>query len=228
MAEMTEIKKAEKKPLPTGQVLAIMGLKYRTLYNYLHDFGEFFSDEARAAKRGKRWTAEDISKIQVIRHLHSERRGKEDIRAALADGYKPPLDGLYKPEDINRLIEAAWLLLEQAEQRLDITEKLFKRCEFCEFDARYNVNKFLETIYRYKEFEHELKQIKMIVGPLKDTHKARQERDEEYERLHRIIRFHFLAEEDRRVKIEQARMDDVEDRQLITKWVRSKFKVKQK
>lgn len=230
MPEREEIAKNAKmkshNPLPTGQVLAVLGLKYRTLYNYLHDFGDYFSEGAKKPKKGKRWTSEDISTIQTIRHLHSERKGSEEIRQSLAEGFRSPLEGAYKPEDMNRLIQAAWLLVGQAQELSEKMELQYQRVMASELIARNRVNTFLETILKYEEFEHELRQIKLIVGKISDSHKARQERDEEYQRLHKWIRFHFLAEEDRRKKLEEESLEEREDRKIIHNWVKSKFQIR--
>ena len=223
------------KALPTGHVLAVLGITYRTLYNYLHDYPEAFSETARAPKKGKRFTSEDIATIQTIRHLRSERQSHEAISKALADGYIVPLEGTYKPEDINRLIEASWMMLQEAQDILAETKKQFERCEFCEWDLRYHIeNGFYKTIFRYEEFEHELNQVKLIVGRISDSHVARQQRDEEYERLHKWIRFHFLAEEERRKKKQEelegvamefakVKFELVHDVEAMTSWLYDKL-----
>lgn len=223
--------KKKNKSLPTGQVMAVLGLSYRTIYNYLRDYGDSFSESARSPKKGKRWTPGDLAALQTIRHLHSERCSREVINQALADGYIAPLEGQYKPEDINRLIEASWLMLQDAQNILAETKKQFTRCEFCEWDLRYHIqNGFYETIFRYEEFEHELNQIKLVVGRISDSNQARQMRDDEYRRLHAEIRYKFLAEEERRIQQQhelegvevenaKARLVLVHDKRAITKWI---------
>ena len=217
------MKKASPKPLPTGHVLAIMGLKYRTLYNYLRDYGEYFSEGAKSPKKGKRWTSEDLIVIQTVRHLHNERLGSKAIKQQLSEGYKTPLGSGYKPEDINRLIEASWIMLGETDELLEKTELLFNKCALCEFDARRYVNNFLETMMRYEEFDRELKQIKLIVGRVSDSHRARQWRDEEYERLHKWIRFKFLSEEERRVRHEEQYEKELTDRTEVMEEIKSKI-----
>jgi hypothetical protein len=228
------------KLLPTGHVLAVLQVSYRTLYNYLHDYPEAFSESARAPKKGKRFTSDDVAKIQTIRHLHSERKGHEEIAKALSSGYVAPLEGHYSPEDANRLIEASWVMLQEANDILVETKQQFKRCEYCEWDLRYHIKEgFYKTIFRYEEFAHELDQIKLIVGRISDSHKERQMRDEEYVRLHKWIRFHFLEEEERRrkrqqeieaVEVENAknRFQLVHDEKAIVKWIYDKLPVRAK
>lgn len=231
MASLAGGKIKAKKPLPTGQVLGVLGLKYRTLYNYLRDFGEYFSEGARSPKKGKRWSPEDMTVIQTIRHLHSERRSQEEIKKALAEGYKTPLAGGYSPEDVNRLIESSWLLVNQANALLVETQKIFDRCKFCEWDLRYHIDKgFYKTIFEYEEFAHRLNQVELIVGRISDSHHARQMRDDEYQRLHQMIRYRILAEEEGRkekqrelqgveVEIAKNKLMLVHDQKAITKWV---------
>jgi hypothetical protein len=229
------MKKAKMTLLPTGQVIAVLGVTYRTLYNYLHDYPEAFSESARVTKKGKRFNSSDMAAIQTIRHLHSERQSKDAISKALSDGYMAPLEGTYKPEDVNRLIEASWLMLQEACDILEETKRQFRRCEFCEWDLRYHIEKgFYKTIFRYEEFEHELNQIKLVVGRISDSHQARQMRDDEYERLHKWIRFHFLDEEERRqninanqertgLEVQQAKLQLVHDVRSMTGWLYDKL-----
>ena len=216
--------------LPTGQVLGVLGIKYRTLYNYLRDFEDYFSKTASKPKKGKRWTADDLSVIQAIRHLHSERRGIEYIKEQLSEGWRPPLEGLYKPEDINRLVESAFLFQEQAAKRLERMEELFNICQTCEFETRRHVSYFRSMIYRWEDIEHDLKQVKLIVGRISDSHKARQERDREYERLHAWIRFRFLDEEDDRQELQRLgnkdALESLEIRASVMRWVKRKLKIK--
>ena len=223
------------KALPTGHVLALLGLTYRTVYNYLRDYPEAFSESARAPKKGKRFTSSDMAKIQAIRHLHSERQSHDVISKALSDGYVPPLEGTCKPEDINRLVEASWIMLQEANDILTETKKQLKRCEYCEWDLRYHIEKgFYKTIFRYEEFEHELNQIKLIVGRISDSHSARQMRDDEYRTLEKWIRFHFLAQEERQAKrqeelegvgveVAKARLELVHDVKGMTGWLYDKL-----
>lgn len=210
----------QRSALPTGQVLVVCGLKYRTLYNYLRDFGEFFSDSSRITKKGKRWTPNDLAVIQTIRHLHSERQSQAEIKQALTEGYITPMQGGYGPEDINRLIEASWLLVGDAEERLDKIDLLFAKCGVCEWQARQHLSTFMKTIDRYDQIDREVKQIRMIIGPLKDTKRARQERDSEYRHLHQELRFVFLAEEERRQEINRQQAEVVDDQKKITGFIR--------
>lgn len=223
------------KALPTGHVLAVLGMTYRTLYNYLHEYPDAFSESARSPKKGKRFTSDDIARIQTIRHLHSERQSHEVISKALSDGYVAPLQGHYSPEDANRLLEASWVMLQEANDILTETRQQFKRCEYCEWDLRYHINEgFYKTIFRYEEFEHELNQIKLIVSRMSDSHKERQMRDEEYERLNKWIRYKFLDDEERRKRINlqeeqagleqaQAKAQIVHDVKAMTGWLYDKL-----
>jgi hypothetical protein len=140
----------------------------------------------------------------------------------LSEGYSTPLGSSYKPEDVNRLVEASWIMLGETEELLEKMELQYQRVMASELIASRRVNSFIEMVSRYDEINQEIKQIKLIVGRLHDSHKARQERDEEYERLHKWIRFKFLAEEERRVRHEEQYEQELVDRTEVMEEIKSK------
>lgn len=60
----------------------------RTIQDYVRDFRDHFSETARKPSKGRRFTDDDIDKLQTIQRLRAERVADEEIRKVLT-GEKP-------------------------------------------------------------------------------------------------------------------------------------------
>ena len=65
----------------SDNVVGMTGIPACTIRRYIRDFRSFFSESAQQPNRGRRYTSDDMRKIQSIRHLYSERQSNEKIRA---------------------------------------------------------------------------------------------------------------------------------------------------
>ena len=113
----TEVKnQPRKKTFSSGQVSGITELHRQSLYRYVKDFPEFFSETARQHKQGRRWTREDLEMIQAIRCLYHERTGKEKIREMIKGGWRL-VDSLPWTRELqSRLIEMTLAAYEESKE----------------------------------------------------------------------------------------------------------------
>ena len=89
MVSKVKLQKSRRKTdLTTGQVSAIVRIGFQSLYVYVRNFPEFFSESARQHTQGRRWTIEDLEMVQSIRCLYHEKAGTQKIRELLASGWR--------------------------------------------------------------------------------------------------------------------------------------------
>jgi hypothetical protein len=99
--------------LTTGQLSGVTLLSYGSIYRYVKDFPDFFSDRARQHTRGRRWTIKDLEAVQAIRYLYHDNTPREQIYQMLSEGWRPLMADT--TETITKLVEAT--LTEAAEAR---------------------------------------------------------------------------------------------------------------
>lgn len=129
-------------PITTGRAAGICNLTQKTMRRYIKLFPEFFSSEACKVTRGRRFTAQDLNNLQIIRRLFYDRQKIETIRAALRGEWTSPAKSLYQLEDITGLIENARLEIEQAEMVNNKAIELSSRSD----SNLYHMNKKLIQI----------------------------------------------------------------------------------
>ena len=109
--------------LSTGQISGLTQIGYMTLYRYVKDFYKFFSPSVKRHKRGRRWTLDDLEKVQAIRYLHHERTSKKEIEKKLSSGWKPEINPIYSRETLSRIIEQNLLQSKESRQMVKDVQK---------------------------------------------------------------------------------------------------------
>lgn len=142
----------------TGQLSGITRIGYTSLYRYVKDYREFFSQGVRRDKRGRRWSLDDLEIVQAIRYLSHERTGKEKIREMLKSGWRPVTNAAYDRETVARLVEAVLATNEQANKLVKSLQKEvdeIRRFRDYVQEARQEV---WQMGFRVLELEHKIKQ----------------------------------------------------------------------
>jgi DNA-binding transcriptional MerR regulator len=103
------------KPLTTGQVSGLLGIPSCTLQRYVREFRKHFSESARITNRGRRWTADDIDTLMIIRKMHQSQEGLQAIDQALENCHSSPAAEDPRPEvmDSFTLLATAAAVLEE-------------------------------------------------------------------------------------------------------------------
>lgn len=68
----------------TRTVEGMTGIAIRTIQVYVHDFREYFSEEARKPSKGRRFNPKDIDILQTIQRLRAGRFQDDEIRKVLS------------------------------------------------------------------------------------------------------------------------------------------------
>ena len=84
----------------TGQASGLAMIPPKTLARYVKTFPEHFSPEARQPDRGRRYSPQDVKTFILIRHLYSDRKNADDIRAALSGDWMPEALPRYDLENL--------------------------------------------------------------------------------------------------------------------------------
>jgi len=153
--------------LTTGQISGLTMVGYMSLYRYVRDFPEFFSPPARQHKRGRRWTVADLELVQGIRYLYHERKGKNNIRQMLKDGWRPEANSAYHFETLTRLIEATLAVSEDAKRIVKDAQRAIDDVKFLKklsYEDHYRVN---VTDKKIQNFQSELEQIQQTIKGMK-------------------------------------------------------------
>jgi hypothetical protein len=114
MSNLEKITKSRK--FTTGQVSGFTMVGRQSLYRYVRDFPEFFTETAKQHKQGRRWELDDLVIVQSIRMLYHERMGKEKIRELIKGGWKLCDNQPWTRELQSRLIEATFTAYAEAEE----------------------------------------------------------------------------------------------------------------
>lgn len=107
----------------TGQVMGITRTSPATLYRYTQAFPEFFSEQARRPRRGKRWTAQDVNLIYTIRQLYFSRFSRRAIREIITQN-PAQLPAPIALEQMGELAGKAMQISEQSSQNLKRAQSL--------------------------------------------------------------------------------------------------------
>lgn len=110
------MKKKKRAGMTTGQVSGITWLAPTTMYRYVKDYPDYFSDPAKLHTKGRRWNDQDIETLNAIRTLHHSRLGKEKIKEALSNGWRPPIDSEPDREKFNRALESVFALRDEIDK----------------------------------------------------------------------------------------------------------------
>jgi len=90
----------------TGQAAGMTGIPVKTMQRYIRLYPEGFSTSARQPDRGRRYTADDIKTLLLIRHLYSQREKPDQIRQAITADGTPEMD-LQNLSDMMSIASAA-------------------------------------------------------------------------------------------------------------------------
>lgn len=128
----------------TGQTSGITHIPGKTLQRYVRDFREFFSASAQKQTKGRRFTAQDIETILLIRRLYFERTKPERIRAALRGEWIPPAKPVYDALDALQLVEIA-------RQDKQLSQEYSRQAKASANDARWTVQSAEITLDRFRK-----------------------------------------------------------------------------
>ncbi len=73
----------------TGQAAGFTRITVKTIQRYIREHPGFFSEKARQPKKGRRYTAQDIKNLLIIRQLSQARESQARIDDALAGRWTP-------------------------------------------------------------------------------------------------------------------------------------------
>lgn len=76
----------------TGEVVGMTRIPLKTIQRYIKLFPDGFSKTACQSSRGRRYTAQDVRTLLLIRHLFGQKHRSEKIRQAIT--------GEWTPEDV--------------------------------------------------------------------------------------------------------------------------------
>jgi len=148
------MKSENKKPrteFTTGQTSGFSRIGFKTLYNYVRTFPEFFSPTVRQHTPGRRWTQADLEMVQAIRCLYHERTGTEKIRELIAGGWRLEDNHPWTKELISRLIESILAVSTDAKESAQEVITLKRLLEERKRDNR----EFQELWIKVRDLEHE-------------------------------------------------------------------------
>lgn len=158
------------KLLTTGQAAGYTKLPVKTIQRYIRDHPEAFSERAKQPQKGRRYTAQDVKNLLVIRHLSQARESREKIRDALA--------GKWTPESMPMIeIENIFQIAQIAEQATAESKGHAARAQNERLILEGNLNWVKKTIRQMKEtieeHEKELYRLRQLVSVMaKDKHQA--------------------------------------------------------
>ena len=143
--------------LSTGQVIGITRVGYSSLYNYVREFGEFFSPGVNQHKRGRKWSPDDLGIVESIRCLRHERKGTDQIREMLTSGWRVENNKAWSKEERARLVEVISSVVEETNR---IVEEAIKEIKDSQYQRVLTSGDHLEVermSQRLKEIEQEFK-----------------------------------------------------------------------
>ena len=89
----------------SGAVSGMTGVSAQSLYRYVREFPEFFTERVRSHKRGRRWEDDDVLVVLSLQNLFTKRLGKQAILEELRSGWRLDVGGEASPEMRQRLSE---------------------------------------------------------------------------------------------------------------------------
>lgn len=162
--------KAKKRTYTTGQMSGISGLHRQTLYRYVRDFGEYFTETARQHKQGRRWEFSDVEVARAIRGLYHEGASKEKIKGMLKGGYRLADNEAWTRELQSKLIEIAFAANANAD---DISRQAIAAINDLEnktFFVEWNLKAFQElwiTVHDLIDEVEAIEHLESITGKVK-------------------------------------------------------------
>jgi len=142
----------------TRTVEGMTDIPIRTIQDYVRDFRDHFSEDARKPTKGRRFTPRDIDILQIIRRLRNERMPDEEIRKVLSGEVELKLAHQFDDTEVkniaanaleyfanandalrraNRLIENANAQIEQLQKERGIIQQEYR-------NLREKVDRFKE------------------------------------------------------------------------------------
>ncbi len=141
----------------TGQVSGFTMVGRQSLYRYVRDFPEFFTETAKQHRQGRRWELDDLTIVQSIRMLYHERRGTEKIRELSKGGWQLSDNQSWTRELQSRLIEATFAAYADAEE---ISKKALNAIEELKLFtgvAKYNNEEFAALWIKVMDLQEEFR-----------------------------------------------------------------------
>lgn len=139
--------------LTTGQVAAILHVSTQSLFYYVRNFRQYFSESAGQRTQGRHWTVEDLELVQLIRSLYHERAGTEKIHELLSSGWRLQNTQLWTRELITILLDETLTAQEEARDSAGEVITLKRILE----ERKRNNDEFQKMWIRLGDLENEWK-----------------------------------------------------------------------
>jgi hypothetical protein len=161
--------------LTTGQISGLTQIGYMSLYRYVKDFPEYFSETARQHKRGRRWINADLELVQSIRFLYHQHSKKESINQILASGWRQKINPAYNAETLTRMIEDVLGISDEAKTVIKEAQKAFEDYKAYQTIFRHYQDLVISLRDRIVRDEQEIARIKLYLRKPQNTPSGRGE-----------------------------------------------------
>ncbi|MDL1911837.1 MerR family transcriptional regulator [Chloroflexi bacterium CFX6] len=128
-------------------VEGMTGIPMRTIQAYIHDFREFFSEEARKPSKGRRFTDADIDKLQTIQRLRADRVPVEEIRKVLSGEVTLKLAHQFSETEVKNFAANALEYFENANDALRKANQVIREAR-AEIEQLQKEKELLRADYR--------------------------------------------------------------------------------
>lgn len=157
----------KEKQFTTGQLSGITRISYISLYRYVRNYPEFFSDGVRRHRRGRRWNPSDLAMVQAIRYLLHERKSKAEVKQILRDGFKLQLDSTFTVEAFSRLFEATLALADHSEKLVHDAQRAIDDVKFLHTLTIEQRVQIADMSTKVRQLEHEVSNQKLRIDNIK-------------------------------------------------------------
>lgn len=111
---------------PTRTVEGMTRIPLRTIQDYIRDFRDHFSEEARKPVKGRRLTAADISKLETIKRLRADGVRKDQIEKVLSGEVEMVLAHQFDDRDIKDMAANSLEYFERANDAIRKANQLIR------------------------------------------------------------------------------------------------------
>ena len=145
----------------TGQAVGMTSIPVKTIQRYIRLFPEGFSTSARQPDRGRRYTADDIKTLLLIRHLYSQRESPDRIHQAIAGEWEPEQTALHDLSDMMTIASAVRKDMTEIKGKIDEWRKYWPYRDAGIEAGRKRVQELTDII---TDFERRLRFVEINMG----------------------------------------------------------------
>lgn len=145
----------------TGQAAGFTRLPVKTIQRYIREHADAFSPKAKQPQKGRRYTAQDIKNLLMIRQLSQAREPHDRISAALAGTWIPESMPMIEIENALQIAQVTQNAMTQSKGHADKAqnERLI---------LEGNLNWIKKTLREMREtieaHENELYRLRQLIG----------------------------------------------------------------